>query len=369
MNEPWSPTTTIALERSYFVAREREVLRHGELSATLFRYDTGVEAIRLANGRGSVTVLPFLGQMIWRANFDGVELAMQSMFDQPRPATIIVETYGCLAYHAGLLRNGVPTAEDDHLLHGEMPCMPMDAAGLACGTDAAGDYLAVTGLRDYAMGFGAHYEASPRVVLRAGATQFDVVMEARNLSAAPMDLMYICHANFAFSDDARIVQPVPFDPAHVVTRTAIPGHVRPTEDYRALLGTLAENPARMERLSEPARYDPEQVFYIEGLQPGQDGLVRFMLARPEGDGFLVAYDPVTMPHCIRWILHNSDQRTAAFAMPGTCEPEGFSAEKRKGHVRSLAGGQRVVFTTRLGYLNPDDAAAEAARIEQQRREG
>ena len=44
-----------------------------------------------------------------------------------------------------------------------------------------------------------------------------------------------------------------------------------------------------------------------------------------------------MPHTIRWILANSDQRVAAFAMPATCEPEGYSAEKRKGNVRSLAG--------------------------------
>ena len=45
-----------------------------------------------------------------------------------------------------------------------------------------------------------------------------------------------------------------------------------------------------------------------------------------------------MPHTIRWMLANSDQRVAAFAMPATCEPEGYLAEKRKGNVRSLTGG-------------------------------
>ena len=74
----------------------------------------------------------------------------------------------------------------------------------------------------------------------------------------------------------------------------------------------------------------------------------------------MAYDPAAMPHTIRWMLANSDQRTAAFAMPGTCEPEGYTAERRKGHVRSLPGGASVCFVTELGYVDPD-AAADVAR--------
>ncbi|MCW6506870.1 hypothetical protein [Lichenifustis flavocetrariae] len=57
-----TPTTSISLDRSFFGAKEQILLRHGPLSATLFRYDTGVEAIRIANARGSVTVLPISGR-------------------------------------------------------------------------------------------------------------------------------------------------------------------------------------------------------------------------------------------------------------------------------------------------------------------
>ena len=357
----------IDLQRSFFGEKERAVLTHGEMTASLFRYDTGIEAIRLSNARGHIVVLPYMGQIVWSAVFGGVELAMQSMFPEPRPAKIIVETYGCLAYHAGMLRNGVPTPEDTHVLHGEMPCAEMDRAGLACGADERGPWIAVTGARDYAMGFGAHYLATPRVVLRAGASDFDVVMEVENLSGAPMDLMYLCHVNFAFAEGGRVVQSVPFTPEHVVTRTAIPGHVTPTDDYRALLVELAANPAKMETLSEPQRYDPEQVFYIKGAKPGADRLVHFMMARREGDGFTIAWDPTTMPHTIRWILANSDQRVAAFAMPATCEPEGYTAEKRKGNVRNLAGGAKASFTTHIGYVDSTRAAAVAQSIEGPRR--
>lgn len=354
--------------RSDFAQADRTFLRYGSLSATLFRYPTGVEAIRLANARGHVIVLPYLGQMVWRARFDGVELAMDSMFDIPRPAQTIIEAYGCLLYHAGLLRNGVPGPEDSHPLHGEMPCMPMDEASLSCGTDADGPFLALTSTRDYAMGFGAHYYATPRLVLREGRTTFEVTMAVENRSAMPMDLMYLCHVNFAFAEGARIVQPVPFDPEHVVVRTAVPSFVTPTPDFRAFLDELAADPARMERLDEPHRYNPEQVCYIKGLKPGSDGRVHFMLARREGDGFTIAYDPAAMPHTVRWVLNNGDQRVAAFAMPGTCEPEGYTAEKRKGNVRSLAAGARATLTTTLGYADREAATDLAARIEARGRE-
>ena len=190
----------VALQRASFGEKEREAVRYRGLTASVFRYDTGIEAVRLSNARGFVIVLPYLGQMVWSAEFDGVELAMQSMFRAPRPAKIIVETYGCLAYHAGLLRNGVPSPADTHVLHGEMPCAEMDEAGIACGSDDRGPWIAVTGAREYAMGFGAHYRATPRVVLSFGRAGCDIVMEVENLSAAPMDLMYLCHVNFAFAE-------------------------------------------------------------------------------------------------------------------------------------------------------------------------
>ncbi|HEY1943013.1 MAG TPA: DUF4432 family protein [Roseiarcus sp.] len=353
----------IALRRASFGEKEREAVRFGALSAHTFRYDTGVEAVRLVSPRGSVVALPYLGQMVWSAAFDGVELAMQSMFAAPRPAKTIVETYGCLAYHSGILRNGVPAAADSHPVHGEAPCADMDEAGIACGTDASGRWIAVTGEREYAMGFGAHYRARPRLILREEGASCEIVMEVENLSAAPMDLMYMCHVNFAFAKGARIVQSVPFTPEHVVARTAIPAHVTPTEDYRALIAELAINPARMERLDEPERYDPEQVFYIKGAKPGLDGLVRYLMLRREGDAFSIAWDPEAMPHTIRWVMANSDQRVAAFAMPATCEPEGYTAEKRKGNVRALAGGASARFSTLVGYVDRSRAAAAAQSIE------
>lgn len=357
----------VVLQRAAFSEKEKDAVAAKDLTASLFRFPTGVDAIRLSNGRGDVVVLPYMGQMVWSATFDGVALQMQSMFPAPRPAKTIVETYGCLAYHAGLLRNGVPAEGDNHAVHGEAPCAEMDEAGIAYGTDAKGPWMAVTGVGRYTMGFGANYRSTPRVILRPGASAFDIVMEVENFSAAPMDLMYLCHVNFAFSSGARIVQPAPFTREHVVTRTAIPSHVVPTPEYEAQIQAFAAHPERGRVLDPEERYDPEQVFYVKGLKRGADGLVHFMLSRPEGDAFAIAWDPESMPHAIRWILDNKDQRVAAFAMPATCEPEGYTAEKRKGNVRSLASGAKARFVTQVGYVDKAHAATEAARIESPQR--
>jgi len=141
------PDAIFTLRREMFGEREREIVRFGDLSASAFRYDTGVEAIRLKTPRGEAVVLPFMGQMLWSAEFDRVQLGMRSLFAAPRPVATIIETYGCLAYHSGLLRNGVPGAGDTHPLHGEAPCAPMDAAQIVCGADSRGRFLAIAGAR------------------------------------------------------------------------------------------------------------------------------------------------------------------------------------------------------------------------------
>ncbi len=348
-------TARIPLHREVF--REgppREVLRAGELRAEAHRTARGVEMVRLHSVAGWVEVLPFLGAMVWNASFCGHELRMAGKFEEPRPATGILGTYGCLLFHSGLLRNGCPGPEDSHALHGEAPCAPMDAAWLELDSDT----LRLVCQREHAEGFGPRYLATPSVILRPAETVFEVEMAVRNLAGRPMELMYMAHANFAFLPGARILQPAPWTPEAVAVRRAVPGHVTPTPEFLARIEALAEAPERLERL-DPALCDPEQVFYIRGeLATDAEGWVRSALQRPEGDGFVLEHRPADFPHLVRWLLHDADERVAAFALPSTCEPEGHAAERRKGHVQHLAPGGERRFPVRLGWL---DAAAMGRR--------
>ena len=356
------PIATIELHPALCGEVERPFVQAGSLRASLFRYPSGIEALRLRNARGELVVLPWFGQMIWSARFDGVDLAMESAFDMPRPAATIAETYGCFAFHSGLLRNGVPSPEDDHPAHGEFPCAPMRRAWLELGEDTEGAVLRVVSECEYVMGFGAHYRAHPSVTLREADTLFDIALAVENLSGRPMDLMYMCHVNFAFAAGGRLVQPAPFLPERTAVRRAVPAHVQPTPGYLAFIEALARDPARMERLDEPDLYDPEQVFYLHGLGTDAEGLTSLMLRRREGDAFAMTYAPGIFPHTVRWVLHDPDQKVAAFALPSTCEPEGYLAEKRKGHVRVLPPRGRAEFALRTGYLDAAGAARMGERI-------
>jgi hypothetical protein len=354
--------TTVHLMKAQFGEAEKPLVEAGPLHASGFRYASGIEGLRLSNRRGHLLALPWYGQMIWDARFDGVGLTMKNMFDMPRQAADIVGTYGCFAFHSGLLRNGCPSPEDTHPLHGEMPCAPMDSAELRVGEDAEGPYLRLTGTREYVMGFGAHYRARPSVTLRAESALFDIAMQVENVGGAPMDLMYMCHMNHAYVAGGRFVQPAPFTPEATRVRTVVPLHMKRNPRFDAFLEELARHPAALETLSQPEAYDPEQVFYLSGLRTDAAGKTHLMLRRPEGDGVLVSYDPTVLPHAARWVLYNADQQVAALALPATCEPEGYLAESKKGHVRSLAPGATAAFAVRTGYLDREAAGRMADTI-------
>ncbi|WP_319528832.1 aldose 1-epimerase family protein [uncultured Cohaesibacter sp.] len=352
----------VSLRKVDFASHEQMLASFAGMTASSFRYDSGIEALRLSNDRGHLVILPYYGQMIWDAVFDGVDLTMKNMFSQPKPAHDIAGTYGCFAFHSGLLRNGCPSPDDTHALHGEMPVAAMDSAGLSFGEDAEGPYLAVVGSCEYVMGFGDHYLVRPKVVLRPDMTLFDMCMDVENLGGAPMDLMYMCHVNFAFYDGARIVQPAPFTPDRTIVRTAVPGHVQTTPEYLSFIDDLAKDPSGLEVLDEPERYNPEQVLYVKGVGADGDGNTASLMRRREGDGFHIAYNREDFPQTVRWILVNSDQQVAAFALPSTCEPEGYLAEKKKGNVRQLAPGEGASFAVRLGYMTSPEADEAEAHI-------
>ena len=88
-------TTRITLWRTLFGEHPQVLLENCDFTVTAFRYASGVEGLKVQNSRGHLVILPWMGQMIWDARFDGHDLTMRNMFRQPKPATEVVATYGC----------------------------------------------------------------------------------------------------------------------------------------------------------------------------------------------------------------------------------------------------------------------------------
>lgn len=334
----------IMLERKFFSEKRSVIFVNEEFKISLYRYPSGVEAVEMANSRGALVVLPYMGQMIWDAAFDGLDLKMKNMFSQPKPAARIVDTYGCFAFHSGLLANGCPSPEDEHPLHGEMPCAQMDRAWIELGEGCA----RVGGETEYAQGFGHHYLASPSVCLGAGQTRIEIGMKVKNLASAPMPLQYMCHLNYAYVEDGVISSNLPGGAFSL--RESIPAHVKPTKRWLAFneeIKALQKTGGTLEKLDRPEMYDPEIVFMADSIDKRADSAV-FELASPKGYTYFTAFSTKEFPHATRWLLYNADQQVAAFVLPATCRPEGFSAAKKAGTLIYLQAGQERNFSVTTG---------------------
>ncbi|WP_067587188.1 aldose 1-epimerase family protein [Endozoicomonas ascidiicola] len=333
----------IFLNKDHFSTESKCLFKNDAFRVETFRYNSGVEAITIISPEGKVTVLPYMGQMIWDAEFRGVNMKMENMFKEPKQTDQIVGTYGCFAYHSGLIRNGCPSPADDHPLHGEMPCAKMDKAWLT----VSDDEVTIHGDYEYVMGFGDHYLASPSVTMHSGRPEMDIVMSVTNLASVDMPLQYMCHTNYAYVPGAEFKQNIAEEA--IKLRETIPAHVKPTEQWLAYNEQLKTNPTALNTLNQPEMYDPEIVFFMDELPKYADE-AQFEMVAPDGTTFFSRFNTHELPYATRWILHNGDQKVAAFVLPATCRPEGHIAAKNSGTLISLASGATKSFRITTGLL-------------------
>lgn len=335
--------TRVPLHREQFHTTPTTLLQNAAFHVELFRYPAGIEAVRISNQRGAVVVLPFYGQMVWDVCFDGRTLTMGHGFKQPLPGSSIVDTYGCFAFHSGLLANGCPAEDDSHPLHGEMACARMDSAWLVLENDR----LSLEGETEYIKGFGHHYLAAPAVRIEADQPRLHIEMTVTNLAGAPMPLQYMCHLNSAWIPDGEFKQTIP--PHAFQLRTSVPAHVKPTPQWQTYTAALARDPQALQRLDRPEMCDPEIVFFADDL-PQYGDEMQFELHAPQGFALMTRFSSQQFPYATRWLLHNRDQQVAAYVLPATCRPEGFNAAQRAGTLLSLAPGEQRFFSVETGIV-------------------
>ncbi len=348
------PETRIFLSPSFFSEREQVLAEHGPLRAAAFRYPSGVPALRLQNERGHLVLLPFQGQQIWSAHFDGRELTMKSMFDQPHPTRTYLENYGGFLIHCGFTGMGVPSGPDAHPLHGELPNAPYEQAWLACGEDEQGLFMELSGLYRHTVAFNTNYAARPFARLSAGKATFWSGMEVTNLKRTAMEYMYLAHINFRPVDNGRLVYSASYDSQHVRVRASIPSHVHPLPGYREFLEELSQHPEKHHTLVPGLGFDPEVVFFID-YQADAEGWAHGMQVHPDGAADYVRFRPDQLDHGVRWICRTPDQDALGLILPATAEPEGYTAEKAKGNVKVLGPGAVWKCAFEIGVLTKEEA--------------
>ncbi|MCK3654627.1 DUF4432 domain-containing protein [Pasteurellaceae bacterium Macca] len=330
----------VYLYPSQFSEKERLIFQNDQFSVTSFLYPSGIEGVKLTNSQGHLIVLPFYGQIIWEAHFKGHNLTMKNMFKEPKIGSSIIDTYGCFAFHSGLIRNGCPSPADDHPLHGEMPCARMDKAWLIVDENSIG----IGGEVEYVKGFGDHYLAQPEVILPADSSLFDIKMKVTNLANVDMPLQYMCHINYCYEHNATFSQNIPDEAIQL--RESIPAHVKPTPEWLAFNEQLKQQ-GTISRLDQPEMYNPEIVFFMDNLSQHQKEL-SFRMHSPKGHCYVTTFSSEEFNFATRWILYNADQQVSAFVLPATCRPEGYLAAEKAGTLIYLKPNETRSFSVTTG---------------------
>jgi galactose mutarotase-like enzyme len=350
----------IDLATVHFGEKERLLAEAAGFRISAFRYDSGIEALRIKNNRGEMIVLPFKGHQIWRLVMDGRDLTMKSMFEEPVANVPYLETYGAFFIHCGATAMGPPTLTEQHGLHGELPNAPYQKGAIVI--DEAAKSCAVIGTYEYTVAFSTHYLATSTHTMRADDTLIDVSLDVANLKKTPMELMYLAHANFRPVDNGELHYTADYDAKSIRVRTSIPPHIKAKPGYPEFLQELSRNPRLHHVLKPELAFDPEVAFMMD-MKADKDGFAHALLQRPDGTSDYIRYQPKQCSQCVRWICRTPDQDAIGMAFPSTSGVEGVAAEKKKGLFAVVEGGAHWRVDMTMGTLSVDETNKVIKQIE------
>jgi len=357
-----SDKVIIDLQPEQFGPAETVLARHAGLTASVWRYRSGVAALRIANELGRISALPFQGQQIWEAAFLGRALTMRSMFEEPVPDVDFLQTYGAFFLHCGATAMGDPGPGDSHPVHGELPNARYQEARLVIGRDETGPFMGLTGSYRHRVAFSGHYLAQPTIKLHGKSSRISAEMRIRNLRHTPMELMYLAHINFRPVEGALLVDTVPADAAHMRVRSALPPPLVPSAAYSRLIEKLEGDPAAHKIIEPSLAIDPELVLSLDPLA-NEGGWAHGMQLLPDGTADFVSHRPDELDYCLRWLCQTPSESALGLMLPATAEAEGHAAEKAKGNVRLLPPQGEFRCSVEFGALDAGGAAAMRERIE------
>ena len=342
----------ISLSNFIFTDRPALIAEDGEFKAVGFRYSTGVEALRVSNRRGSFTILPWMGQMIWRCDFDGRELAMKSIWDEPVPCKdTFEESYGCFLMHCGVTAMGNPTPADTHPGHGELPAAPYGEAWLEVGEDKSGPFMAVSGLYRQRRCYSQNWAFSPRVALYAGAKKLCVEAKIVNNRDLPQEYYYLCHINHRPVNGSKIVES-PLKRKPIINHEVPAGYYKPWADETNRFLDALDRDYRLQSTigAKGESYKPEIVnCYFHKPDARGWAIVKQVYPEKKG-GVFVKYRPSELPYATRWLCRTPHDDALGMCLPATAEHKGRLFCQAHKEQRYLAPGKAFSVHIETGIL-------------------
>ena len=351
----------IELYKEHFSRDSKTLVTIGSLSAEAFRYDTGIEAIRIKNGAGYAVILPYMGQMVWDMEFFGHRGTMKTIYDEPMPCKDVYgPSYGCFVMHCGLTAIGNPTAEDNHLPHGELPIAVYQKAYILFGEDERGKYIAVSGDYDHKRCYEYNYLFRPECRLYENEGVMEITAHFENRKDLPLEYFYLCHINYRPEDGAHLYYTAKH--SDIKAHHEVPAGYPKEKETNAYLAKLDENIAIMDTVdSKTQSYAPEIVFTCKYFAD-ENGSAHTMQVLPDGYAYYVMHRPEELPLGIRWISRTEDEDAMGMVLPSTAEHLGYKYCKKMGYEQYLKKGESVTYHMTTGVLMPDAAEAMKNKI-------
>ena len=346
----------INLYKEFFAENEKTLITAGELKVTLFRYSTGIEAVKLSNKKGYVTLLPFVGQQIWDMEFLGHNLVMKSIYDEPEICKDFYgESYGCFLMHCGLTAMGNPASEDTHTPHGELPIAKYKEAYILSGEDEKGKYISLSGIYSHKRAFEINYEFSPECRLYEDASTVEMTVNFTNKKDLPLEYFYLCHVNYRPIDGAKLYYTAKHEniTAHHEVPDNYPKELK--DKTNAYLDKLDKDTSIMDIIdSNIQSYAPEIVFTCK-YDADEEGNAHTMQLLPDGFACYVCHKPGELPFGVRWIARTEDEDALGMVLPATAQHMGYIYCKENGQEKYIMKGETVTYHIKTGILSPEES--------------
>ena len=343
------------LQKNFFTSEKKTLIKHGEFKIKAFRYESGVEALKVKNEKCSFIFTPFKGQQIWHFMVDGEEISMQTEVKEPQNTMTYLENYGGFLYHCGIISFGAPDSAHPH--HGEIPNAIYDKAYIKCGEDEGGKYIILGGELEHNTAFVRHYKFKPEPKLYEDSSVFKIKVTIENLRAYPLEWSYLCHINFKPFENAELVASTKYDNEHIKLYRS-----EGSPELHNYFDKLEKDFTIMNKVGKEGQvYDPEICFGIKYI-PDEEGRGYTMQMTDKGACY-VCHPADILTNGVRWISRTKNEDAMGMVLPATGEHLGYENAKAKGQLQVLPADGEISFTIEAGYIDADEAKKVKEKID------
>jgi hypothetical protein len=299
----------------------------------------GVRIADVDNGSGlRFCVLLDRGMDIGDASFNGLPFVYMTPVGLVHPSYHEPDGFRWLrSFNAGLLTGcglvqaGSPEVEEGMRvagplgLHGRLSNLPAENVAVSQEWVNGRYQLSVSGTMREASFFGENLELKRTISTMMGENTITItdVVKNRGVRPSPLMMLYHINAGFPLLSESAVLD------ANVDQTT-------PRND------DAAKGIKEWRQCQKPTAGYAEQCFYHD-IKAGDDGMARMTLTDPQaGMAIEVAYRKAELPFFTQWKMMG-EQEYAMGLEPGNCHPEGQTAEKAMGTLRTIAPDESVEF--------------------------